>query len=374
MATDPAADDAVRDLLRLTLIKGVGPQTCRALLEAFGDAGSVLAASASKLERVQGVGPKLADAVARARDSVDVERELKLTRDAGVEIIARGTPRYPGPLENIPDPPSLIYVKGTLVPGDELAIALVGSRKCTPYGLRSAHRLASSLGRIGLCVVSGLARGIDAEAHRGALEVGGRTIAVMANGLGEVYPPEHADLAADIEQSGAIISEMPMTQGPLAGLFPQRNRIIAGLSLGVVVVEATPKSGSLSTAKHAEEQNREVFAVPGPIDSLPSRGCHRLIRDGAKLVETVEDIVDELGPLVRAVKPSPAEPAVRRPIELTLSDLERSVLGRLDQRPLGVDELVQITGMTASQVMATLSVLEMRRLVRRLPGHLFVRA
>jgi DNA processing protein len=277
-------------------------------------------------------------------------------------------------LEDIPDPPSLLYLKGTVEPRDQLAIALVGSRRCTPYGIRVAERLASALARVGLTVVSGLARGIDAAAHRGALKVGGRTIAVMANGLAGVYPPEHEELASQIVSAGSLVSEMPMRQGPLAGLFPQRNRIISGLCLGVVVVEATPRSGSLSTAHHAMEQNREVFAVPGPVDSLSSQGCHRLIRDGAKLVETVDDILEELGPLVREVRPAPEETPVRHPAELTLNDLERSLLGHLDDHPTAVDGLIERTGLTASQVLATLSVLEMRRLVRRLPGQHFVRS
>jgi DNA processing protein len=165
-----------------------------------------------------------------------------------------------------------------------------------------------------------------------------------------------------------------MRQGPIAGLFPQRNRIISGLCLGVVVIEAAPRSGSLSTANHAMEQNREVFAVPGPVDSLASRGCHRLIRDGARLVETIDDILEELGPLVKEVKTAPDEPSVRFPAELTLSDQERSLLGQLESQPSGVDELIVRTGLTASQVLATLSVLELKRLVRRLPGHQFVRA
>jgi DNA processing protein len=265
-------------------------------------------------------------------------------------------------------------VRGTLEPRDELAIALVGSRRCTPYGLRVAERLAGGLARTGLTVVSGLARGIDAAAHRGALKAGGRTLAVLANGLSQVYPPEHEELAREIARAGVVISEMAMQQGPLAGLFPQRNRIISGLCLGVVVVEATPRSGSLSTARHAVEQNREVFAVPGPVDSLSSQGCHRLLRDGARLVETVDDILEELGPLVREVTPSPDETPVRRPAELALSDLERSILGRLGDEPRAVDEVIAGTGLAVSQVLATLSVLEMRRLVRRLPGHLFVRA
>jgi DNA processing protein len=363
----------IADLVSLTMVEGVGPHTCRALLERFGSAAAVLDASPSALRDVPGVGPKIAERIAHARRNLDPTADLELCRKENVALIARGDPDYPPPLEDIPDPPCLLYCRGTLVPGDQLAIALVGSRRCTPYGLRIAERLAAALARVGLTVVSGLARGIDAAAHRGALKAGGRTIGVLANGLARVYPPEHETLAREVADSGAILSEMPMHQVPIAGLFPQRNRLISGLSLGVVVIEAAPRSGSLSTAHHAMEQNREVFAVPGPVDSLPSQGCHRLIRDGARLVETVDDILDELGPLVREVRPTHDETPVRHPAELTLSDHERSLLGHLADHPVGVDDLIARTGLTAAQVMATLSVLEMRRLVRRLPGHQFVR-
>ena len=367
------SDAALRDLVRLTLVPGVGPLTARALLDQFGTATEVLNASTAALRDVPGVGPKVASRIAKARSEIDAGFELDLCRKAGVQVIPRGGANYPAPLEEIPDPPSLLYLRGDYVATDPLAIAIVGSRRCTPYGMRVAERLAASLARVGITVVSGLARGIDAAAHRGALKAGGRTIAVLANGLSDIYPPEHLDLAREVSEAGAIVSEMPMRQGPLAGLFPQRNRIISGLSLGVVVVEATPRSGSLSTARHAMEQNRDVFAVPGPVDSLPSQGCHRLIRDGARLVETVDDIIEELGPLMKEVRSSPTAPAVRHPAELALSDLERSILNRLDDTPQAVDVLIAKTGMTAAQVMATLSVLEMRRLVRRLPGHQFVR-
>jgi DNA processing protein len=240
--------------------------------------------------------------------------------------------------------------------------------------MRIAERLGGALARTGFTIVSGLARGIDAAAHRAAIKAGGRSIAVLANGLASIYPPEHEDLARSLVEAGGLLSEMPMRQAPLSGLFTQRNRIISGLSLGVVVVEATPRSGSLVTTRHALEQNREVFAVPGPVDSLASRGCHALIRDGARLVETVDDILEELGPLPREVHTDPAEPPVRHPAELALTDAERSLLGHLDDRPTGVDELIARTGLTAAQVMATLSVLELKRLVKRQPGHQFVRA
>lgn len=364
------------DLICLTMVPGVGPHTSRALLQRYGDAARVLDASISSLREVPGVGPKLAEKISRARREFEPEAELELCRRHGVRPTPLDDPGYPAPLRTIHDPPHLLYMRGAYQPTDELAIALVGSRRCTPYGIRIAERLAGSLARVGLTVVSGLARGIDAAAHRGALKAGGRTLAVLANGLSDVYPPEHADLARDIAEAGAVVSEMAMGQGPLAGLFPQRNRLISGLSLGVVVVEAAPRSGSLSTAQHAMEQDREVFAIPGPVDSLASRGCHALIRDGARLVETVDDILDELGPLIHEVRPStsPDAPSIRHPAELTLTDLERSLLHSLDDQPRAVDELILLTSLPASQVMATLSILEMRRLIRRMPGNQFVRA
>ena len=377
-------DDAgLLDLIRLTSVPGVGPKTSRALLAAFGTAGAVLRAPEAAVREVAGVGPKLAGKIARAEREVDAAAELALCRRLGVTPIAQGSASYPPLLTEIPDPPPLIYVRGTLEPVDRLAVAIVGSRKCTPYGLRIAERLATSLARVGLTVVSGLARGIDAAAHRGAMAGGGRTLAVLANGLSRIYPPEHDQLADQVAGAGALIAESPMRQEPLAGLFPQRNRIISGLSLGVVVVEATPRSGSLSTATHATEQNREVFAVPGPVDSLASRGCHHLIRDGARLVETVDDILEELGDRVRQATPPAAPPGADAPAGdgrpapaggLALSAQERLVLDQLGDRPIAVDQLIATSGLTAAQAMATLSMLEMRRLVRRYPGAEYARA
>lgn len=367
------SDAQLRDLVCLTMVAGVGPHTSRALLEHFKTAGKALDASISTLKQVAGVGPKLAERINKARQEHDPGLELDLCRRHGVRPVPLGDDAYPPPLRDIHDPPPLLYVKGTYEPADQLAIAIVGSRRSTPYGTRVAERLAASLARVGLTVISGLARGVDAAAHRGALKAGGRTIGVLANGLSEIYPPEHAALADQVAGAGAILSEMSMQQAPLAALFPQRNRIISGLCLGVVVVEATPRSGSLTTAHHAMEQGREVFAVPGPVDSLSSQGCHRLIRDGARLVETVDDILEELGPLVREVRPAADEVPVRHPAELALSERERSLLGEVGDQPVTVDELIARTGLAASQVMATLSVLEMRRLVRRISGQQFVR-
>jgi DNA processing protein len=374
----PVVDQERRELLRLTLVPGVGPATLKALLDFFGSATRVTKASVRDLAAVDGVGPKTARAIVDSRREIDPDVELAVCKQHDTRLIARDDDEYPAILRQIHDPPPLLYCRGRIEPADEVALAIVGSRRSTPYGLRIAEKLARSLARAGVTIVSGLARGIDAAAHRGALKAGGRTIAVLANGLAKVYPPEHEELAAQVVSSGAIISEMPMRQGPLAGLFPQRNRVIAGLCQGVIVVEAAPRSGSLVTAQHALEQGREVFAVPGPIDSLCSRGPHQLIRDGAKLVETADDILEELrcevrDKLVALATPEKPSDSPAHPSPRSLSAQELAILGHLDDLPKPADELISKTGLTASQVMATLSVLEVRRLIRRMPGNAFVR-
>ena len=225
---------------------------------------------------------------------------------------------------------------------------------------------------MGITVVSGLARGIDAEAHKGALEAGGRTIAVCATGMNMVYPPEHVDLAAAISKQGCLLTESPMEQTPKSGLFPQRNRIISGISLGVVLIEAGRSSGALHTARHAMEQNREVFAMPGRVDSEASLGCLDLIRDGATLIRNVDDVLNALGPLVAPIKRTPQE-IVRKPAELTLSDQEKMILNLIAAESTAVDDVIRTADIEASRVLSTLTVLEMKRLVRRLPGGFVVR-
>jgi DNA processing protein len=232
--------------------------------------------------------------------------------------------------------------------------------------------LAGSLARAGLTIVSGLARGIDAAAHRGALAAGGRTLAVLGSGVLNLYPPEHAELADEIVAHGAVISEVPPRSPPIGGAFPQRNRIISGLSLGVLVVEASSNSGALITARHAMEQGREVFAVPGRIDSRQSHGCHRLIRDGAKLVETVDDVLEELGPLVAPATSAEGQ-AVHHPAELLLNDIEQKILAAIGSEPITIDAVLEDCSLPTPQVLATISVLEMRHLVRRLSGNMIMR-
>jgi DNA processing protein len=315
---------------------------------------------------VPGVGPKLTRKIADA-DQLDIEGEIELCRQHDVEILIEAHATYPRLLREIHDPPGVLFVRGRLQPGDALAVGIVGTRHASQYGLRQAERLAGSLARAGLTIVSGLARGIDAAAHRGALAAGGRTIAVLASGVLNIYPPEHDRLAEEVMAQGALLSESPPTAQPLSGAFPQRNRLISGLSLGVIVVEAAERSGALITARHAMEQGREVFAVPGHVDSRTARGCHRLIRDGAKLVESADDVLEELGPLVEAA-PRDDGTVVHHPAELQLNELEQKVLSAIGSEPTSIDRIVADSGLPVPRVLSTLSVLEMRRLVRRLSG------
>jgi DNA processing protein len=353
--------------LQLYLVNGVGPRTWVQLMERFGGPEAVLAANSSQLQEVPGVGPKLAAAILAARNTGPAEREMARCREFQVQLLQRGRDGYPTWLGEIPDPPPLLYAKGDFAARDKIAIAIVGSRRCTLYGQQQAERLAGQLARAGVTIVSGLARGIDGVAHRGALTAGGRTIAVLATGVVDVYPPEHEDLAKEIAKHGVVVSESPLSQAPTPGMFPQRNRIISGLSLGVIIIEAARNSGALYTARHAMEQNREVFAVPGRIDSLASEGCHDLIRDGATLVRNVDDILQSLGPLSTPAKTSPTE-VVHAPRELLLNDQEKLILNTVTAEPQHIDEIVRAVNQEPSRVLQTLTILEMKRLVKRLPG------
>lgn len=364
-------DEGLLATLQLSLIPGIGPRTWQLLMEAFGSPGEVLAATVDRLQRVQNVGPKLAAAI-RGSTRSSAEEEWQRCQNLGVTVLPCTAAGYPPALTRIPDPPALLYTKGRLLPADELAVAIVGSRRCTLYGRQMAEKFAAGLARAGMTVISGLARGIDAAAHRGALAAGGRTIAVCATGLEHVYPPEHRDLAAEIRRQGALLTESRLDQPPLPGLFPQRNRIVSGMSLGVIVIEASRSSGALHTARHALEQNREVFAVPGRIDTDHSLGCHDLIRDGVTLVRGVDDVLSALGPLVQPVKKSSSE-VVHHPAELQLTDQERLVLNLIAAEATAIDEVVRTAAIEVNRVLTTLTMLEMRRLIRRLPGGFVVR-
>lgn len=297
---------ADRDLLALHLVPGIGPRLCAALLEQFGSAAAALRASPEQLQEIPHVGPKVAASLRKSLDNRDVDAECALLDRHGVRVVFHGSTDYPATLATVPLPPQLLYGKGTLTPADGKAIGLVGSRACTAYGKRVAERMAMDLARAGWTVVSGLARGIDGAAHRGALQAGGRTLAVLAGGLSKIYPPEHAGLADEVAAAGALVTEAAMRMEPMAGMFPARNRIISGLSRAVVVVEADEQSGALHTARHATDQGREVFAVPCPVDSVASGGCLRLIRDGAKLVRHAGDVLEDLESLPPLVEEPPA--------------------------------------------------------------------
>jgi DNA processing protein len=341
-------------------------------LERFPGPAAVLAAPADALRQVPGVGRELSSRIVRARHEIDADREIQLCRQHGIDILTEEDDRYPRLLREIPDPPGVLFWKGDQRPYDQLAVAIVGTRRATHYGLRQAERLAEGLAQAGLTIVSGLARGIDAAAHRAAIRARGRTIAVLGSGVLNVYPPEHEELARAIAAQGAVVSELPPLQQPMSGTFPQRNRLITGLTLGVLVVEAGVRSGALISAAHAAEQGREVFAVPGPADSRTSHGCHRLIREGATLVESVEDILDELGPLVESL-PRGDGKVVRHPAELRLNEQERTVLDAIEVQPTPLDHVVRRTQLPTHRVLATVSVLEIRHLIRRLSGNYVVR-
>lgn len=364
-APDPERE--LLDVLRLNLVPGIGPRTYQSLLDCFQTPAGILNATLSQLQQVPNVGPKLAMSLRVNGTEQAAREELVRVRSADVRLLVRGHDGYPPSLERIPDPPTVLYCLGTMLQTDQLAIGIVGSRHCTAYGRQQAYRLAQGLARAGVTVVSGLARGIDAEAHKGAIDAGGRTIAVCATGLGTVYPPEHVDLANSIRNQGCLLTESPMEQQPKSGLFPQRNRIISGLSLGVILVEAGRNSGALHTARHAMEQNREVFALPGRVDSEASFGCLDLIRDGATLIRGVDDVLGNLGPLVLPVQTASGE-TVRSPAELQLSDQQRLILNLVSVEPVLVDEVTREARIEASRVLSTLTILEMKRLVRRLPG------
>jgi DNA processing protein len=363
---------ALADSLRLSLISGVGPRLRKALLDHFGTASAVLAAAPSDLRSVPGMGAELTRRIAVARDDIDVQAELDLCAANSITIVADDDPDYPRSLLEIHDPPGILFVRGQILPQDALAIAIVGSRHATQYGKAQAERLAGSLARAGITIVSGLARGIDAAAHRGALAAGGRTLAVLGSGVLNLYPPEHVELADEVIAQGAVISEAPPRSPPLSGAFPQRNRIISGLSLGVLVVEASTHSGALITARHAMEQGREVYAVPGRVDNRMAQGCHRLLRDGAKLVETADDVLEELGPLVAPTTSADGE-AIHHPAELLLNEIEQQVLATIISEPTTIDSIVAASRLPTGQVLATISVLEMRRVIKRLSGNLVAR-
>lgn len=366
----PNLSDDLLCRLRLALLPGLGPRTLSDLLERFETAAAVLAADPAALRAVRGVGPKLVSAITHASDHVDVAWILQWCQDHAAEILASNSPAYPPGLRHLCDAPPVLFVQGDLRPSDALAIAIVGTRHATAYGRSQAQRFGYGLAQAGITVVSGMARGIDSAAQQGAIDGGGRTLAVFGCGLAQIYPPENAPLAKAIAANGALISEYHPLTKPHTGTFPQRNRLISGLAHATLVVEAPERSGALITARIAEEQGREVLALPGPVTSRASQGTNLLIRDGARLVRNVEDVLESLGPLAQGV-PTEQGRQVRRPAEALLNDRERAVLDAIATEATAIDRVVQVSRLPVSQVLATISVLEMRKLIRRL-SHQYV--
>ena len=367
----------------LKWVEGVGNGGFKALLEAFGTPQKVFEAPLSMIKAVPGIGDKTARQIKAFKDWKKVEKELECADRTGVSIVTSQDPLYPSQLLSTYDYPAFLYVKGHLKE-DDVNVAVVGSRTASTYGKFTTERLCRELVLRGITVISGLARGIDSAAHRGALSGKGRTIAVLGCGLDVVYPPENEKLFTEISLQGALISEFPFGTPPNAPNFPARNRIISGISLGVVVVEASEKSGSLITARIALEQGREVFAVPGSIDSSGSRGTNKLIKQGAKLIENVEDILEEILPQVtrapKVVKPDQRQkqPDDQQKIltsspDLVLKETEKTVWQVLSQKPVHIDQIITSTGLTAHEVLVILLNLELQGLIEQKPGKTYMR-
>lgn len=369
--------------LKLIRADAVGPVTFAKLIKHFSTIDYVLGASVSELSKVDGIGFKTAERIAITRDKFNTCAELELADKLGVWLITLADERYPPLLTRTYDPPPVLYIKGSLTSADNLAISIVGSRRCSLYGQEQASQFAHFLASAGFTICSGMARGIDTAAHTGALSAGGRTIAVQGCGLMNIFPPENKKLFELISNSGACISELPLQYEPLAENFPPRNRIIAGLSLGTIVVEAAPKSGALITATAALENNREVMAVPGKIDSPLSRGTHQLIKQGAKLVESVEDVMEALGYIGEQLQShvtaaaAKASERIEKPLfdvsQLNLSVDEKTIYDCLSKEPVHIEEIIAGTNLTPGGINAGLISLRLKGLIKQLPGSLFLR-
>jgi len=367
-----------RALIGLSLVSGIGPQRLRALLAAFDTPSEVFRASRTALTKVDGVGDQTAEAILTFDDRAAVEAEMERAQELGAELISPWDERFPNRLREIYDPPAYLWMRGSLPTTDAPMVTVVGTRRCTDYGRAQAHHFGAELVRRGFTVVSGLAYGIDAAAHKGALDAGGRTIAVLGSGVGRIYPQKHTALAERITENGAVLSEYALDAEPDAPNFPERNRILSGLALGTLVVESYSEGGALITARLAVEQNREVFAVPGNITKDSSRGTNRLIQRGhAKLVMELEDLLEEL-PEVTVEDPEDVDAETvttgSGPDPDELSGDAEVLYDALSDTPVHVDELCEETDLDPSSALPTLLELEFKGLVRQLAGKQFRRS
>jgi len=352
----------------LRTVPGIGVVLFQRLLKRFGRPEAVFEASAAELGEVKGISAKLAQAIVGFKDWPRLDRELERLTAGGGDLLTQEDPDFPEGLRTIPYPPPFLYIKGRLTNQDRMAVAVVGTRKPSNYGRKVSYRLGRELSLKGVTVVSGLARGIDTAAQRAAVENGGRTLAVLGCGLDVVYPPENGQLYEAIPRCGALISEFPLGTPPEGRNFPVRNRLISGLALGVVIVEAGSQSGTHITARYALEQGREIFAVPGPIDSPNSAGPHYWIQQGARLVGGVEDILTEL-----RLSPKPKD-TTPRPLESILPVEEDAVIAQFQGEPKQLEELIVSTGLPVAEVMSRLTILELQGLIREMPGKFYTLA
>lgn len=346
------------------IVRGIGPAKFQALLDHFGDLSAAWKATADEL-RAAGIDSRALQSLLTTREKLDLDAEAARLEKAGVQVITWQSPEYPDRLRHIYHPPPVLYLRGTLAPADEWSVAVVGTRRATVYGKEVAQHIAGGLARAGVTVVSGLARGIDTAAHQAALDAGGRTIAVLGNGVDVAYPAENRRLMQRIVEQGALLSEYTLGAPPEASNFPPRNRIISGFSLGVVIVEAAERSGALITADYALDQGREVFAAPGNMFNKNSTGCNRLIQNGAKLVLDIEDILEELSLNM-----------VAQQLELRTvvpeNETESLLLGFLSSEPLHVDEIVRQAALPISEVSSALALMELKGMVRQVGGMNYV--
>ena len=367
-----SAEDT-NDWIILNMIPGVGSSTFRRLVKFFGSPSVVLAASLKELAMVRGITPSVCQNIINHRDGIQIDHELDLVKRYNCKVITLDDENYPASLKAIYDPPPLLYVKGELLTNDSHSISVVGTRNATPYGMKVTEQLSGQLASRGIAIVSGMAHGIDTAAHNGALSTGGRTIAVIGNGLDIIYPADNSRLFEKIISSGAAISELPMGTKPHRGMFPRRNRLISGISLGTLIVEASKQSGAIITADFALEQGREVFAVPGQIFSEASKGTNELIKQGAKLVDSVEDILDELPSY--AFQPSTDEVIKNEDalIESQLSQEEGAIWKVINSSPVHIDDISKRSALPAFKVSSSLVMLELKGLIQQLSGKMFIR-
>jgi DNA processing protein len=368
------------DWLRLVLTPEIGSRRGKSLLERFKNPKAILEASLNDIAEVENIGREVAKKIVEGRKKIDLDRQIKLIEKNSVFLIPLDSEFYPVSLKSIFDPPLVLFIKGEILPQDYFSIAIVGTRLASFYGRTMSEKLSRELTEKGFTIVSGGARGIDTFSHQAALRAKGRTIAVLGCGLDITYPPENKKLFGEIAEKGAIISEFPLSTRPDKGNFPMRNRIISGLSLGVVVIEAPHKSGALITVTHANEQGREVFSVPGHADSFASRGTNQLLKEGAKLVENADDIIEELEPILKSkikeLKTNQSEPIQEKQIPLIKPELtgaEARLYDLLSLGPLDFDGILTKSQLPVSVASSVLMMLQLKKLIKQSPGKIFAK-